>query len=444
MKRILHFITCILLLHQVNAQTWIPQGHGLLPLGYTIWSISAVDDTVIWATASLGSVALSGDPVPLDHKLKVLRSIDGGLTWLSHDAAAGRFSLDIIAEDANTAWITTETYGNGIANALFKTEDGGLTWTNKLIHPAAGVFIRRFDDTHLLCQSDDKVARSSNDGEDWTIDTIQPYLPNEFNAIVSTTNMACVVGDTLWVGTNLGRVVRLTNYGASYEMIYTGFPYYILSISFADHLRGILYYYDFNTNESGLLHTVDGGTTWELTPTKPNTARAYSVAFVPGTSGTFITISNYIFFAEAAAEYFWTTDFGNTWVRGGDIKDAQTNCIQFSNPTLGWASSSVITRKNEPIVYRWLGDIFTRVNNNPEPLTGFEISPNPATTTIHYQFDRDDHLLHEQTVIALNGRVLQSVMTSSSELNVSVLPAGVYFLKIKTGQGEACKLFVKQ
>ena len=123
----------VIFFHPLNAQTWIPQGQGLFPVGYIVISISAVDDTVIWITAGLESVVSSGTPVPLNHKLKVLRSVDGGLNWQSHDVATGRFSFDIVAVSANTAWITTQSYGNGIANSIFKTEDGGFTWKNKLI-----------------------------------------------------------------------------------------------------------------------------------------------------------------------------------------------------------------------------------------------------------------------------------------------------------------------
>jgi photosystem II stability/assembly factor-like uncharacterized protein len=220
-------------------------------------------------TAALESVALSGSPVPLDHKLKVLRSVDAGYSWEGHDVATGRFSFDIIAVDANTAWITTQSYGNGISNALFKTEDGGDTWMNKLNHRTGGVFVRRFDDTHILCQVNDWYSWSEDGGENWKSDTIHEYLPNEFNTLAAGNNMVSVIGDTLWVGTSLGRIVRFTEYGATFQMIYTGTIYLIQSLTFADHLRGMIFHYNGTTGAFGLSRTHDGGNTWELTPSKP-------------------------------------------------------------------------------------------------------------------------------------------------------------------------------
>lgn len=441
MKNSLLSLLCMLVLDKAHTQDWIPQGQGLLPVGYLVMSISAVDDSVIWVTAAVESVVESGTAVPLDHKLKVLRSIDGGFSWTSHDVATGRFSFDIVAVNATTAWITTQSYGNGIANSIFKTEDGGFTWKNKLIHPAAGVFLRRFDEMHLLCQTNKYAAWSEDDGESWNLDTLIGYLPNEYNTLAAGNNMASAVGDTLWVGTTLGRIVRFTDYGDSYEMIYTGTIYVIQSLAFSDHLHGMIFHYNGNTGAFGLSRTSDGGNTWALTPTKPQTNKLYNITAVPGTTGTFVAVTEY---SQNAAEYFWTTDFGETWIKGGDIEGAQTNAVQFLSPTLGWVSSGTISGANEPIVYRWLGDLSTSVQHEYIALAGFEISPNPATAMIHYKFNSgDESKLHQQSILDLNGHVLSTKKTYSPETNISNLPAGTYFLRVISGDKAGVRMFVK-
>ena len=440
MKYIIHTVICIIFLQQLNAQTWIPQGEGSLPVGYNIMSISPVDNHIIWMTASLESVALSGSPVPFDHKLKVLRSQDGGLTWDIYNVRTGRFSFDIVGVDANTAWVTTQTYGNGISNALFKTEDGGSTWINKLNHPVAGVFIRRFDDTHLLAQTNDGVATSDDGGESWIIDTIQDYLPQEFNTLAAGNNMVSFVGDTLWVGTTLGRVVRFTNYGAEFEMIYTGTIYLIQSLSFADHLHGMIFHYNGTTRAFGLSRTFDGGDTWELTPSKPQTNKFYNITHVPGTPTTFVAVTD---FTEDAAEYFWTTDFGATWT-GGEIKDAQTNAVEFISPTTGWVSTGNITRQDEPVVYKWNSDLFTSIINEFNTLNNFTLYPNPAKDVISYSFDGASDKMHLQTIVDMHGHIILSNQSTKPVLNIGFLQQGNYFLKIQTDEGEVSSMFVKQ
>ena len=438
MKYLFIFILCVLAMRNIVAQEWIPKGYGFLPQGYAINSISAVDDTVIWVNASVESVVNSGTPVPADHLIKIIRSTNGGETWESHgvEESIGRISFDIQAVDAYTAWITSQDYGSGLDRALYKTEDGGITWTNKLLFRGAGVFLRILDGQHLFCQNNKYIAWSADGGENWTRDTIEEYSSNEYNILFSGTNMACMIGDTIWVGTSLGRIVRFTQYGANYEMISTGLPYSITNVSFADHLNGMIYY----SSIRSLARTHDGGNTWEVTPSLPEATLNYNITHVTGTNETYVTTTSS---GSHGAQYFWTTDFGNTWTSGDEIENAETNCIQFLSPTIGWIARRSITGDNDPIIYKWTGDLQTSVKNAFNQLTGFRMSPNPALDMIKYDFDDHSGGSHFETITDVKGQVVSARETTEKEVDISHLIPGVYFIHIKVNELSGIWKFVK-
>jgi len=95
-------------------------------------------------------------------------------------------------------------------------------------------------------------------------------------------------------------------------------------------------------------------------------------------------------------------------------------------------------------MYRWSGDIFSGLSNNLATSNTFAITPNPVTTTLHYQFDNEKEASHEWRIINLKGQVFASSVTStSSTIDASPFPEGIYFLIIKSGEKLGCSKFLK-
>ncbi len=94
----------------------------------SIRGLSVVNDDVIWASGSGGSVA---------------RSTDGGetFTWMKVPGYEKRDFRDIEAFDANTAIIM------GVAEPaiILKTKDGGMSWTKVLEDTTKGMFLDAMD-----------------------------------------------------------------------------------------------------------------------------------------------------------------------------------------------------------------------------------------------------------------------------------------------------------
>ncbi len=438
-------LLCLFLTPAIS-QSWIGQGAGLFPNAYAIYSLSVVNDSVVWMTASVYSVVSGSGAVPPNHLTKVARTTDSGVTWQVHDVeeAVGRFAFDIEALDSNTAWITGQDYGSGAGRALFKTEDGGETWAKATESRSCGVFIELFDNQHIYAQGNPFKTWSADGGQTWLVDTLTQYQSGEFNVVVSGNNMSDTVGDTVWVGTSNGRIVRSTGYGATTEFFDTGFPF-IQCVAFKDHLQGMLFWYG-SASSFGLARTFDGGATWEATPTMPQTNKEYNVTYVPGTAGTFITTTDEYGFGS---EVFWTTDFGETWEAGGENEGALTNCIDFHSPVSGWvATGGAITNPNVPSVYKWSGDVLSAAR---EPILKnliIHTFPSPFSEALHVQIDFEKLTSGSLEVYDLAGRqfFIQNIdhqQVWNKTIAVQGWGDGAYLLKVKTAEGMAVRKILK-
>lgn len=127
--RIASLICCVLLLQQSTAQLptikIIESGKRI-----SLRGLSVVNDNVIWASGSSGSVA---------------RSVDGGntFTWITVAGYEKRDFRDIEAFDENTAIIM------GIAEPaiILKTSDGGKNWRKVFEDSTKGMFLDAMDFT---------------------------------------------------------------------------------------------------------------------------------------------------------------------------------------------------------------------------------------------------------------------------------------------------------
>lgn len=436
--RLIFSILLILPFHAASSQTWIPQGAGILPVGHAISSVSIVNESVVWATSSSSSILDSGSPVSASHVIRVLRTVDGGNTWQIYpvDEAMGRISHDIIGLDSSTAWITTNDYNSGQGKGLYKTEDGGETWANMHNHTSGGVCIRAFDSLHLICHNTSQRGYSSDGGESWTTQSIS-FGSNEFTVLASGNNMTCVVGDTSWVGTTTGRIIRTVNYGAQHQTFLSGFPG-IQSLSFKNHLEGMLFWWNGATN-FGLARTFDGGATWASPPSSPNTTLEYNVTYVPGTAGTYITATNvYV----TGSEIFITHDFGENWQSLGTV-GTSSNAIAFHSTTLGWVAKGGPRLGGDPIFFKYNGDPLTSVTRLDFPTLRVSIHPNPAAEWLHYHISEPAAAYEVMVYDTQGSLVLRQEQTQQRALDIKAIPPGTYYLQVKANGHLGITKFIK-
>ena len=424
-------------LSALSAQNWQPMAVGVLPPNQGIYAVSAIGDNIVWATAS-------GDfnVIPATHTPWILRTSDGGQTWVAHPVtpAAGTISFQIVAVDSLTAWITTNDYGGGGGRALYKTMDGGVTWAKKLNHPSGGVALNRFaDGQHWFAQNRQANSQSSDDGESWNSTTITGYQTNEYQILYAGCNLSNTVGDTVWSGTNAGRIVRFTGYGTNHQFFNTnlGNTTEVSSIAFQDHLHGLCYSRNAAYNHR-IARSMDGGATWSILAQQPGNTTGWTIAAVPDWPGFYVLASHYGYPGKVAI----TTNFGDSW--SVENVDHIFNGVVFTSPSTGWTGASWIASESEPAIYKYNGSPLVSTGV-PTEWTGFSVFPNPVSDILYFDLDAvAAGSPVAATLTDLAGLPVFSGKIADGQLNVSHLPAGLYFLKIETPQGTALRKIVRQ
>lgn len=435
MKKVIQLLVCLTIISTLNSQTpsnlWTPQAIGLLPDKHRVLGISIVNKDVAWAVVDSN---FSGNTIPLQHVIKVLKTTNAGTTWQLYKLlqVAGRISFDIQAIDSSVAFVTTQDYGNGLGRALYKTTDGGNTWTSKFKGVDAGVWLRFYNAQNAIMWNRQGYARSQDGGETWVSRTFGGFNSDEFTVLESGTNSCFVVGDTIWGGTSQSRIVRSPDKGVTWQFLNLqsvpnfGSNVYILSVAFKDARNGIALGWNSVTFISYLARTTDGGNTWTNITTYPFTYGA-NIEYIGGTAGSFL-LCDY----DGLTTY--TTNFGQSWVK---VDSLESNTIRFLNAQTGWVGKSRIG-VGDPALYKWTGgNILSSLKIFEPQEVSLKISPNPTSRflTVEYSPDFKPTTL---TIYDVEGKAVfekSNLPKSSQIIDLQSLVNGVYLVQLRNKEG---------
>ncbi len=303
---------------QTTPVAWQPQPSGV---AVRLRGISAVSADVAWASGAQGTV---------------LRTLDGGRTWEPRPVA-GASALDFRDVDGVTAQTAYAlSIGPGDASRIFKTRDGGTTWTLQLAVTDPKMFLDAMafrDEAHGVAFSDSVDGRfivftTANGGADWRqvpADRLPPALPGEGAFAASGTNVAMGPDGRIWIGTTASRVLRSSDDGRTWTVaptpLATGQATGIFSIAFRDATHGVVVggnYQQEGAAVDNVATTSDGGATWTREPGRRLSGFRSVVAWWPGNgsrSGGWLAVG------PTGSD--WSADDGRTWTpAGGDGYDA--------------------------------------------------------------------------------------------------------------------------
>jgi photosystem II stability/assembly factor-like uncharacterized protein len=250
--------------------------------------VSAVSDTVAWASGTKGTI---------------VRTADGGRTWqtLSIPGTEALDFRDIDAIDLRTAYALS--IGPGEASRIYKTIDEGHSWQLQYTNHDPKAFFDAMtfaDASHGVVMSDSVdgqfvIMLTHDGGATWARaprEGLPPALPNEGAFAASGTNVALVGADRIWIGTGAAgtaRVLRSGDGGRTWAVsstpLVSGASAGIFSITFRDAMHGVIVGGDYRKEgdaTDNVAITEDGGVTWRLVREHGLSGFRSAVAYVPG------------------------------------------------------------------------------------------------------------------------------------------------------------------
>jgi len=466
MKKYLLTAAAILLILIANAQ-WLNQNAGFTNDTLGFYEMSLPSKNIAWAVCYDGKAGLlSTRPV-----LSFTRTTNGGNTWkpgqMGNDYTL-RFS-NISAIDGNEAWVAMHkigpVYGSyygsfGKGGGVFHTTNAGQTW--KHIKPgqlfnnnSVPRFVHFKNKNHGIAVGDPnggywEIYRTNNQGKKWkrvAQSKIPAALPNEVGWISGF----AVVGNTIWFGTDSGRMYKSNDFGKTWTVkrLDSELGAYVHEIAFLDDgLTGVAHLR--NATSTFVFSTTDGGSTWTNYFQPPNWKNSRITA-VPGTHAFVSTaIHGNPLYRGSAVSY----DAGQTWIEIDNI--ANKAVCRFFDAQIGYAGGFFVTGpplrggifKSE-IVFQIPGC----ANNNKqveitsaEKMPGMEEKPVAGDRVKAYPTPARDviNILLEEplantssviSIIALDGKVMDSRRYKASRLlqvDLSKLAPGLYVLRIES------------
>ena len=291
--------------------------------------LSVVNDRVIWASGTRGTV---------------IHSTDGGTTWRV-DSIPGAATLDLRAVHARSAEVA---HVAATAGRIWRTTDGGKTWSLRYQAADTTMFLDAivfFDQHHGLALGDPMGGRfvilNTRDGGDTWSEAPEASRPaameGEAAFAASGTSLVLMASRLGWLGTggSAARVFRTIDAGATWTVAPSGIPPRagtggVFSVAFADPMHGIVVGGDYERADSSAgtaAFTSDGGATWSPATRFPRGYRSGValrrlnqddlIAVAVGTTGTDVS-----------------RDGGRTW---SPLDGAPFNAVQFAPSGVAFA-----------------------------------------------------------------------------------------------------------
>ncbi|MFN3873798.1 MAG: T9SS type A sorting domain-containing protein [Ignavibacterium sp.] len=245
----------------------------------------------------------------------------------------------------------------GTARGIFKSTDGGETWTNVFSTGASNYLDIAFD--HLnnvyVANSSNGLIISTDGGNSFTTIPITVFGGNSVNTVT------CGQNGLVLVGVTSGGIYRSTDYGATFNQTLSG--YSIVSLDFDKFDNNRVYAGSSSTTLNGFFISTDAGQTFSG---PYNNVNVWEI--LQKQDGTLLTVSTSTGYPVSKS-----TDFGITWtnigstpaaIRGacldlveniyaagnGGVYKSTDGGINFVNYNLTFSANKIISYQNKILV----------------------------------------------------------------------------------------------
>ena len=423
---------------------WVNQPIAFANPAATATWLEAVDANTIWtATFPLVSNGTYLSP-------QVARSTDGGQNWVVRSlpltAAAEEEVFSLNALSASTAWVLLNATEGSSGARLLRTTDGGQNWAPQ----GTGVLFTSPDSyayhVHFFSATEGLVVgesltsggsfemyRTTDGGQSWAAVSAPATLADE-NPIVLA---PAIVGNSIWLGTDEGRVFRSTDRGQTWAVFTVTDRGELTQIIFRDQQNGLALSGDDGAINHLLLRTTDGGQTWsQVNYSGP--LHGVSISAVPGTS-QYVSVGGDYGNGDQGSSY--SRDQGQTWI----ALENQLNhsVVDFVSPTVGWSSGFQGTEDSPRGngLHKFGSTVLGLRGPDAALQAGLRVVPNPAEGgRSSLRAAQPFGATAQVRVLDVTGRLINTYNWTGNmplELDLNREKAGLYVLEVAGANGTA-------
>jgi PKD repeat protein len=355
MKKALLFMVAIFAASLISNAQWTDQASGFTTASRGIKYVNVVDSSIVWATAYDGVT-------PTNYIQEFTKTVNGGALWTPGliNGCAGMEPAMIFGISATKAYVPMYRQTGSIPQGVYVTINGGTTWTRQTtaLFSNGSSFpdcIHFFDANTGWVMGDPisgkfEMYTTTDGGTTWT--AVPPAnspapVAGEFGVV----GYYSAVHDTLWFGTNKGRIYKSVNKGLNWTVAaipVTGWNAKYVDVRFKDGSNGIAM--DKNATSTGeLVESHDGGTTWTAITATGNVF-TNDFTYLPGTANTYVTTGA----ATGLTGVTYSFDGGHNWTDMTATLGTQYLATRWYNSSIGWAGG-FNTDATTGGMFRWTG-----------------------------------------------------------------------------------------
>jgi photosystem II stability/assembly factor-like uncharacterized protein len=441
---------------KITAQVWTTMAENVIPANFRTWSLKIAEDSSMWAISTYDRF-----PPLSTHLPKIHRSINGA-EWstFTFSDAGGQYGQDISAVDKLNAFV-------GIGKRIYKTTDGGISWTKMDAYKYALIALHFFNKNEGWAFGNDTIAPfkqvislTTNGGTTWahigTNDNLLPTgtsinsaIPNVINLEdfladgYSNNSAYSVVGETIILGKR--KTVWISrDKGYNWKVINSPlFPKKMAASTVAqkDSLNFMIAadsdYSTYAAKPTVSFATTDGGNNWiEGAPQSTSGAMHY----IPNTPSTYIMTGHNNFGSGAPGTYI-TYNSGRNWAQ---LDNTRILSLSFNSKGQGLGACCNNTWFGTAgRLFRWAFQLpvsTAELSNN----IFFSINPNPTQDVLNLQFEDALNVdAFDARISDVAGKVVFQTKTSDKQLIIKHLQSGIYFLTVKIKDKIGVVKFIK-
>lgn len=425
MKRILLSIAALLIGTSAFSQYWGTQSSGFTTPSRGISGLEVYDANTVWAFALDGASTTT-------NVQEFTKTSNGGTTWTAGTINIGNSALritNISGVSATTAWVGAFNNNSGIGG-VWKTSDGGATWTNQKMLNTPGEswtnYVHFFDANNGIVGGDPEngefeIYTTSDGGTTWTR-VPAANLPDPLDDEYGYNNGYYAVGNNIFFYTDQGRIYKSADKGLTWTALATNT---LISDFGGTAESGDMAWSDANTGiilkrtatTLNLYTTTDGGTNWSPVTFTGITAanKINDITYIPGTNILVATSS------DGTTGGSWkSTNNGATWTAlDTAVQHLGVRCSDANTCYSGGFSTSATVGG----MFKSLQTLSTSEAKNMIK-HAISVYPNPTKGEITIKTDKK---IKKTSVIDMSGKTVNTNDTGNTD--ISSLPKGTYLLK---------------